>query len=77
MQALKQDVVDHKPMVDRLNKTGAALLQLCGEQDAEKVKDTLDDDNQRIEKVRSGVRDRSNSIDEALQQSADVSFLMS
>ncbi|XP_041359572.1 microtubule-actin cross-linking factor 1, isoforms 1/2/3/5-like isoform X3 [Gigantopelta aegis] len=73
IKALKQDVVDHKPTVDRLNKTGAALLQLCGEHDAEKVQKTLDDDNSRIEKVRSGVRDRSNSIDEALQQSADFS----
>ena len=71
-QALKQDVADHKPVVDRLNKTGSALVQLTCPDAAQDVQDTLDKDNRRIEDVRTGVRERSNSIDAAMQQSAEV-----
>lgn len=59
-------------MVDRLNKTGSALVQLVSPESAVDVQNKLDDDNQRVEDVRSGVRERSNSIDAAMQQSAEV-----
>lgn len=72
IQALKQDVSDHKPVIDRLNKTGSALLQLVSSEAAEDVQEKLDDANRRVEDVRNGVRERSNSIDAAMQQSADV-----
>ena len=34
----------------------------------------LDDDNRRMDEVRNRVRDRSNSIDLAMQQSAEVNM---
>ncbi|XP_046365486.2 microtubule-actin cross-linking factor 1, isoforms 1/2/3/5-like isoform X11 [Haliotis rufescens] len=71
IKALRQDVTDQKPMCDRLNKTGNALLQICGQGDAGKVQDILDDDNRRMEEIRNGVRERSHSIDAAMQQSAE------
>ncbi|KAH9493139.1 hypothetical protein Btru_022452 [Bulinus truncatus] len=71
IKALKQDVSDHKPVVDRLNKTGSALVQLVCPEAAADVQQKLDEDNKRVEYVRNGVRERSNSIDAAMQQSAD------
>ncbi|CAG5121103.1 unnamed protein product, partial [Candidula unifasciata] len=71
MKALKQDVADHKPVIDRLNRTGSALIQLVSPEAAQDVQEKLDEDNSRIEDVRSGVRERSNSIDMAMQQSAE------
>ena len=64
---------DHKPEIDRLNKTGNALVKLCGEQDCLKVQKILDKDNKKLDHMRNSLRDRSMSIDEALQQSAEVS----
>jgi hypothetical protein len=70
---LKQDLQDNKPLVDKLNKTGLALTKLSLKpDDIELVQNTMDDDNKRVEEIRRAVRDRSMSIDEALQQSAEV-----
>ena len=74
-QALKQEVQDRKPAMDRLNKTGAALAALCDPAGASEVNAMLDDDNRRMDEVRTRVRDRSNSIDLAMQQSAEVGAL--
>jgi hypothetical protein len=71
-KVLKQEVQDHKPVIDRLNKTGNALVKLCGEQDCLKVQKMLDKDNKKLDNMRNSLRDRSLSIDEALQQSAEV-----
>lgn len=71
---MKQNIADHKPLVDKLNNSGAALLKLCGEKDAIKVQDMLDDDNRRMEDLRNGVRTQASAIEEALQQSAEVSY---
>ncbi|KAL8599003.1 hypothetical protein ACOMHN_006812 [Nucella lapillus] len=72
-KALKQEIQDRKPAVDRLNKTGAALASLCDRQGANEIHAMLDDDNRRMDEVRTRVRDRSNSIDLAMQQSAEFS----
>ena len=72
LQALKQEVSDQKPALDRLNKTGSVLATLCHPQGAAEVHAVLDDDNRRMDEVRTRIRDRSNSIDLAMQQSAEV-----
>uniref|UniRef100_A0A0B7BLJ0 Dystonin n=2 Tax=Arion vulgaris TaxID=1028688 RepID=A0A0B7BLJ0_9EUPU len=71
IKALKKDVADHKPVIDRLNKAGSALVQLVSPEAALDVQNKLDDDNKRVENVRGGVRERSNSIDAAMQQSVE------
>ena len=77
LQVLKQDIQDNKPLVDKLNKTGTALSKLyLSEDDLELVKSTVDDDNRRVEDIRRAMRDRSMSIDEALQQSAEVGLIL-
>lgn len=71
---LKQDIQDNKPLIDKLNKTGLALTKLAlSPVDIELVQATMDDDNKRVDDIRRVVRERSMSIDEALQQSALVS----
>ena len=71
-QYLKQNIADHKPVVDRLNKTGSALLMLAGGDDSERLQSLIDDDNTRFDAVKNSARERSNSLDEALQQAAEV-----
>ena len=46
-RSLMQSVQDHKPVLDRLNKTGGALLRLIIEDDAYRVQDIIETDNQR------------------------------
>ena len=72
-QLLKQNIADHKPILDRLNKTGSALLHLVTEgDDAERLRSLIDDDNARFDAVKNSARERANALDEALQQAAEV-----
>ena len=75
-QYLKQNIADHKPVVDRLNKTGSALLLLAAGDDSERLQSLIDDDNTRFDAVKNSARERSNSLDEALQQAAEVMFIL-
>ena len=34
---LLQSIQDHRPLVDKLNKTGGALARLCNDEEAQKV----------------------------------------
>ncbi len=69
---MKQNIADEKPLLDRLNKTGSALRHLAGDEDAERLQGTLDDDNARFDAIKNSIRERSNSLDEALQQTSEV-----
>ena len=73
-KVLKQNIADNKPLQDRLNKTGSALLKLVGEEDQDKVQDILDQDNARFDAVKDGVRERNNVIEESIQQTSEVSL---
>ncbi len=72
LQMLKQNIADRKPLVDRLNKTGLALLKLVGEENTGSLQDMIDDDNQRFAAIKNAGRERGNVLDEALQQSSEV-----
>ena len=58
VRSLMQSVQDHKPVLDRLNKTGGALLRLIVEDDACHVQDTAVYDNQRYSNLRADLRER-------------------
>ena len=73
-QYLKQEVSDHKPMLDRLNKTGSALLKLVGGEDSSKLQDLLNADNSQFDAIKNNIREKSNALDDAFQQSSEVSF---
>ena len=71
-QLLKQDIADHKPLIEKLNKTGPVLLKLVGEPDTEDIQHVLDSDAARFEAIRSNVRELSNNLDEALNEASEV-----
>ena len=64
---LLQSVAEHKPLVDRLNKTGAARMRLIFEDDARQVQKLIDSDNDRYNKLRNILRENQNALEAALQ----------
>jgi len=69
---LKQNAADEKPAIDRLVKTGLALAKLIGDDEAEKIREIMDDMALRFDAIKCFVRQRANVLDEAQQQSSQV-----
>ncbi len=67
-RSLIQSVQDHKPVLDRLNKTGGALLRLIIEDDAYRVQDIIETDNQRYNDLKIRLRERQQALEEAMQE---------
>ena len=72
IQLLKQNVLDQRPLVERLNKTGNALQQLVGEEDTYRIQDPLNKANNEFDHIKNSIRERSNSLDEAFHQTSEV-----
>jgi len=66
-QAFIQAVTEHKPLIDKLNKTGSALGKLCNQEDAGKVQQVVQMDNDRYNALRLGLRDKQQALEKALQ----------
>jgi len=62
-----QWVSDQKPLVDKLNKTGEALIRLVNDDDGSKVQDVLDADNARYSALKAQLRQRQQALEQALQ----------
>ena len=67
-RSMMQSVQDHKPVLDRLNKTGGALLRLITEDDAYKVQEIVETDNQRYNDLKLHLRERMQALEEAMQE---------
>ena len=50
---------------------GPVLANLIGEE-AQQLQDLIDADNERFNTIKSGVSERTNTLNEALQQSSEV-----
>ncbi|XP_022239565.1 microtubule-actin cross-linking factor 1-like isoform X12 [Limulus polyphemus] len=72
-QELLQSLNEHKPLVDKLNKTGSALLKLCGDEEGSKIQEIMDSDNSRYNSLRGLIRNRQNKLEEALQATSQFS----
>ncbi|XP_049292085.1 dystonin isoform X21 [Anopheles funestus] len=72
-ERLTQSIAEHKPLLDKLNKTGEALMALVADDDAAKIGEILDSDNARYAALRTELRDRQNALDQALQESSQFS----
>ncbi|XP_050079928.1 dystonin isoform X43 [Anopheles maculipalpis] len=72
-ERLTQSITEHKPLLDKLNKTGEALMALVADEDAAKIGEILDSDNARYAALRTELRDRQNALDQALQESSQFS----
>jgi len=60
-------------LVEKLNKTGEALIKLCNDEEGGKVQDILDADNARYAALRSELRQRQQALEHALQESSKFS----
>ncbi|XP_022818701.1 dystonin isoform X20 [Spodoptera litura] len=72
-EMLQQSISNHKPLVDKLVKTGEALAKLCGDEDAAKVQDIVDADCDRYNALRAELRHRQQDLEQALQESSQFS----
>lgn len=70
---MRQDITDNKPLLDRLNKLGSAIAKLVGDEDKDRISQSMEEDNARFDAIKRGLRERSNSLDEALQHTSAVS----
>jgi len=68
-----QSIAEHKPLVDKLNKTGEALIRLCNEEEGLKIQDIMDSDNARYGALRSELRQRQQALEKALQETSQFS----
>ncbi|XP_076359130.1 microtubule-actin cross-linking factor 1, isoforms 6/7-like [Tachypleus tridentatus] len=66
-QMLLQTINDYKPVVDKLNKTGSALLKVCSEEEGGKIEEIMDFDNSRYNNLRELLRTTGDKLEEALQ----------
>lgn len=72
-ERLTQSISEHKPLLDKLNKTGEALIALVADDDAAKISEILESDNARYAALRTELRERQNALEQALQESSQFS----
>lgn len=65
---------EHKPLVDKLNKTGSALTKLCKDEESNKLEVILESDNSRYNALRKILREHQIALEEALQATSQVSI---
>ena len=72
-ELFSQWISDQKPLVDKLNKTGEALIRLVNDDDGAKVQDIIDAHNSRYSALRAHLRQRQQALEQALQESSRFS----
>ncbi|XP_058834604.1 microtubule-actin cross-linking factor 1 isoform X40 [Topomyia yanbarensis] len=72
-ERLTQSIAEHKPLLDKLNKTGEALIALVADDDAVKISEIVESDNARYAALRTELRERQNALEQALQESSQFS----
>ncbi|XP_046140943.1 dystonin isoform X19 [Osmia bicornis bicornis] len=70
---LMQSINEHRPLVEKLNKTGEALLKLVNEEEGIKIQDILEADTARYAALRAELRSRQQTLEQALQESSQFS----
>ncbi|XP_037953237.1 dystonin isoform X24 [Teleopsis dalmanni] len=68
-----QSIIEHKPLLDKLNKTGEALGAIVADEDGAKINETVDSDNSRYVALRLELRERQQALENALQESSQFS----
>jgi dystonin len=74
-QRLTQSINQHKPLLDKLNKTGEALAALVLDEDAAKIHDILKTNNGRYRyaALRAELCEHQQTLEQALQESSKFS----
>ena len=66
-RSFMQSVQDHKSVLDRLNKTGGALLRLITGDDSYRVQEIIENDNHRYNALKAGLREMQQALDDCMQ----------
>lgn len=69
-ERLMQTVANHKPLIDKFNKTGEAFAQLVTRHDANHIQDIVEGVNSRYNALKSELRDRQLALEKALQETS-------
>lgn len=69
-ERLMQTVANHKPLIDKFNKTGEAFALLVTRHDAAHLNDVVGGVNQRYNALKSELRDRQLALEKALQDTS-------
>jgi dystonin len=69
-RSFMQSVQDHKAVLDRLNKTGGALLRLIVGDDSYRIQEIIENDNQRYNALKAGLREMQQALDQSMQECA-------
>lgn len=69
-ERLMQTVANHKPMIDKFNKTGDAFALLVTRNDASHLHDIVDGVNSRYNALKAELRERQLALEQALQDSS-------
>jgi dystonin len=72
-ELLLQSITEHRPLIEKLNKTGEALISLCAEEESYRLQELLDGDNARYTALRAELRARQQALETALQESSQFS----
>ncbi|XP_073988701.1 dystonin-like protein short stop isoform X27 [Rhodnius prolixus] len=72
-EMLLQSISEHKPLVDKLNKTGEALIKLVAYDEGAKLQEMLDSDNSRYDSLRASLKARQEALEKAMQESSQFS----
>lgn len=72
-ERLVQSITEHKPLLDKLNKTGEALAALVTDEDGSRINEILNSDNARYAALRTELREREQALEQALQESSQFS----
>ena len=71
---LIQSVNAHKPLLDRLNKTGNELMKLMQRKsDSREIQQIMDSDNERYNNLKNMLREHQNNLENALQATSQFS----
>jgi ABC-type transporter Mla subunit MlaD len=70
---LQQIVHAHKPIIEKFEKTAAALIALCGHDDISRIRDSADLLSGRYDAIRDSIRARGMALDASIQESSQFS----
>ncbi|KAH9415294.1 hypothetical protein DERP_006388 [Dermatophagoides pteronyssinus] len=67
---LNRSINEHKPVLEKMNKTGQSLINIVQERDGKQVKRYMDDINDRFNNLKIKLRDQQLILDSALQETS-------
>ncbi|UXI17137.1 cathepsin O-like cysteine peptidase protein [Sarcoptes scabiei] len=70
---LYRSINEHKPVLEKLNKTGQSLINIVQESSAKQLKRLMDDINERFNNLKVKLKDQQLILDSALQETSQFS----